>query len=221
MRARARARIVRVRARARIVTLRRVPVAVAADAVADAADPDAAPADANAAAASLAAVVAFVVAMVACPKAISACAVAISACAVAICACACAVVFAASACVFAVSACVLNVCVSVFKSCNSALYVVETCKPNEDDDKLLSESFKSKSFVTESSFKQLPVFNPLQSNVVHNSLLAFICNVSLYLALNFLVEKSINNGASLSTPLQSNLGFKLCLDWFQTQNNQY
>jgi hypothetical protein len=36
--------------------------------------------------------------------------------------------------------------------------------------------------------------------------------VSLYLALNFLVEKSINNSpASSSTPLASNLGFKVFL----------
>jgi hypothetical protein len=33
--------------------------------------------------------------------------------------------------------------------------------------------------------------------------------VSLYLALIFLVEKSINNGPSLSSPLASNFGFKV------------
>ena len=37
--------------------------------------------------------------------------------------------------------------------------------------------------------------------VVPNSLLALTCNVSLYLALNFLVEKSINEGSASSTPL--------------------
>ncbi len=47
-------------------------------------------------------------------------------------------VFAASAFVFAVSACVLNVCVSFFISFNSVLYVVYTCCPNDDDDKLVS-----------------------------------------------------------------------------------
>ena len=33
---------------------------------------------------------------------------------------------------------------------------------------------------------------------MHNSLLAFTCNVSLYLAFNLLVEKSINNGPASS-----------------------
>jgi hypothetical protein len=37
--------------------------------------------------------------------------------------------------------------------------------------------------------------------------------VSLYLALNFLVEKSINNGPASSTPLASNLGFKVLLEF--------
>ncbi len=45
--------------------------------------------------------------------------------------------------------------------------------------------------------------------MVHNSLLAFTCNVSLYLALCFLVEKSINNGPVSSTPFASNFGFKV------------
>ena len=44
----------------------------------------------------------------------------------------------------------------------------------------------------------LLVFNPTQLKVVPNSLLVFTCNVSLYLALNFLVEKSINNGPASS-----------------------
>jgi hypothetical protein len=35
--------------------------------------------------------------------------------------------------------------------------------------------------------------------------------VSLYLALNLLVEKSINNGPASSTPLASNFGFKVLL----------
>ncbi len=70
---------------------------------------------------------------------------------------------------------------------------------------------KSNNFVAESSDKTLPVFNPLQSNVVHKSLLASTCNVSLYLVLNSLVEKSINNGPTSSTPLASNLGFKVLL----------
>ena len=48
--------------------------------------------------------------------------------------------------------------------------------------------------------------------MVHNSLLAFTCNVSLYLALNFLVEKSINSGPASSTPLASNFGFKVLLE---------
>ncbi len=58
--------------------------------------------------------------------------------------------------------------------------------------------------MVESIDKPLLVFNPLQLNVVPNSLLALTCNVSLYLALNFLVEKSINNGPASSTPLASN-----------------
>jgi hypothetical protein len=70
---------------------------------------------------------------------------------------------------------------------------------------------KSNYLVTESSDKTLPVFNPLQLKVVHSPLLAFPCNVSLYLVLNFLVEKSINNGPVSSIPLESNLGFKVLL----------
>ena len=132
------------------------------------------------------AVVACVVAIVACDVAVVACVVAcvlaVSAAVLAVSAC----VLAVSACVFAVSACVLNVCVSVFKSCNSVLYTDETCKPKVDDDKLLSASFisnssftftlnvpvsylKSNNFVVESRDKTLPVFNPVQSNVVHYS----------------------------------------------------
>ena len=52
-----------------------------------------------------------------------------------------------------------------------------------------------------SSDKTLPDFNPLQLNVVPNSFAVFTCNVSLYLALSFLVEKSINRGPVSSTPL--------------------
>jgi hypothetical protein len=70
---------------------------------------------------------------------------------------------------------------------------------------------KSNNLVVELSDKTLPVFNPLQSNVVHNSLLALTCNVSLYLALNFLVKKSINNCPASSTPLELNIGFKVLL----------
>jgi hypothetical protein len=40
----------------------------------------------------------------------------------------------------------------------------------------------------ESSDKTLPVFNLSQLKVVHTSLLTLACNVSLYLALDFLVE---------------------------------
>jgi hypothetical protein len=115
---------------------------------------------------------------------------------------------AASACVFAVSASVfacfclcLNVSVSFLNCCNSDLYVVDTCKPNTDDDKRVSASFastplidvdkllpvfnsnssfslilklfvsylKSNNFVVESRDNTLPVFNPTQLNVVHNS----------------------------------------------------
>jgi hypothetical protein len=36
-------------------------------------------------------------------------------------------------------------------------------------------------------------------------------NVSLYLALNLLVEKSINNGPESSTPLAPKFGFKFLL----------
>ncbi len=76
---------------------------------------------------------------------------------------------------------------------------------------ILKESefnFYCNTFVVESIDKPLPVFNPTQLNVEHNSLLALTSNVSLYLALNFLVEKSINNGPASPTPsLASNLGF--------------
>ncbi len=67
----------------------------------------------------------------------------------------------------------------------------------------------SNHLVTESIDKPLSVFNPLQLKVVHNSLLEYTCNVSLYLALNFLVEKSINNGPVSSTPLASNFVLKV------------
>jgi hypothetical protein len=77
--------------------------------------------------------------------------------------------------------------------------------------KLLESYLKSNNFVAESSDKTLPVFNPLRSNNVHNSLLALTCNVSVYLVLDFLVEKSINNGPTSSTPLASNLGFDVLL----------
>ena len=77
--------------------------------------------------------------------------------------------------------------------------------------KLLISYLKSNNLVTESNDKTLPVFNPLQLKVVHSSLLAFTCNVSLYLALNFLVEKSINNGPASSTPLASNFGLMFFL----------
>ena len=124
----------------------RVPAAPA-DATAAEAEPDAAPADANAADACVVAMVACDVATVACDVAVVACDVAMVACDVAVLACDVAVVFAASACVFAVSAsvfavsaCVLNVCVSVFICCNSDLYVVETCRPEADNDKLVSAS---------------------------------------------------------------------------------
>ncbi len=77
--------------------------------------------------------------------------------------------------------------------------------------KLFVSLFKSNNLVVELSDKTLPVFNPLPSNVVNNSLLALTCNVSLYLALNCLVEKSINKGPASSAPLASNLGFKVLL----------
>jgi hypothetical protein len=60
--------------------------------------------------------------------------------------------------------------------------------------KMICIILKSKRLVVGSSDKALPVLNPLQLNVVHNSLLGFTYNASLYLALNSLVEKSINNG---------------------------
>ena len=56
-------------------------------------------------------------------------------------------------------------------------------------------------------FLRFQYTDPLQLKVVHNSLLELTCKVSLYLALNFLVEKSINNGPASSTPLASNFGF--------------
>ncbi len=58
-------------------------------------------------------------------------------------------VFALSAPVFAVCACVLNVYVSVFICCNSDLYVVDTCKPKLDDDKLVSDNLTSIPFANE------------------------------------------------------------------------
>ena len=79
--------------------------------------------------------------------------------------------------------------------------------------KLFISYLKSNNLVVESSDKTLPVFNPLQLNVVHNSLLAFTCNVSLYFVLNFLVEKSINNGPVSSTPFESNFGLKVLLEF--------
>jgi len=243
------------------------PPAAAADADAAAAepahaatDPPAAPADADASAAAAVASPADVVAAPACAVATSACANACAFAASAAVFAASAPVFAASAPdfavsapVFAVCACVLKVSVSVFICCNSDLYVVDTWRPKDDNDKLVSAIFtstpfievdivlpvfnsnssltftlklfisylKSNNLVVELSDKTLPVFNPLQSNVVHNSLLAFTCNVSLYLALNLLVEKSINNGPASSTPLASNLGLKFFLHLFQNQNNQY
>ena len=57
--------------------------------------------------------------------------------------------FAVSAPVFAVCACVLKVSVSVFICCNSDLYVVDTCKPRDDDDKLVSDNLTSIPFAPE------------------------------------------------------------------------
>jgi hypothetical protein len=77
---------------------------------------------------------------------------------------------------------------------------------------------KSNHLVTESIDRLLLVFNPSQLKVVHNSLLAFTCNVSLYLALNFLVEKSIDNGPVSSTPSASNFGLKVLVAFVSKKN---
>ncbi len=70
---------------------------------------------------------------------------------------------AASACVFAVSApvfadwaCVLNVSVSVFNCCNSDLYVVDTCSPKDDNDKLVSASLIESPIELKVSIPPLP-----------------------------------------------------------------
>ena len=89
--------------------------------------------------------VAAVVAVVALPAAVVALAAASAALAAACVFAVSASVFAASAPVFdesapvfAVCAWVLNVSVSVFICCKSDLYVVDTCRPKDDNDKLLS-----------------------------------------------------------------------------------
>ncbi len=65
--------------------------------------------------------------------------------------------------------------------------------------------------VVESSDKTLQDFYPLPFKVVHNSSPALTYNESFYLAPNFPVEKSMNNGPASLTLLKSNLGFKTLL----------
>ncbi len=51
-------------------------------------------------------------------------------------------------------------------------------------------NLKSDNLAVESRVEILLVFNPLQSNVVHNSLIELICNVSSLFVLNFLISNS-------------------------------
>jgi hypothetical protein len=125
--------------------------------------------------------------------AIPACSVAIDACCVAVVLAVSAPVFAVSAPVLAVSACVLNVCVSVFNCCNSDLYVVETCSPAIDDDKIVSANLTSTPFIEVDMV--LPMFNSNSSLTF--TLKLFISN----LKSNNLVVESSDNTLSVFNPL--------------------